>query len=353
MLNNIFISNLRGDFVKFLLSMLFYFTLLFAKTPVPLFLFSGQSNMVGLGASTTTLTAEQKKPVENVKIDCVADQNVKKWTTLGPGFGNDGSHFGPELFFGRTLVDSMPNTKIAFIKDAVSGTYLGKADGWLPPSSNNGTGGTLYNKMMTHIDNALKTFNNAFDTSQYTPMWAGFIWLQGEFDGWNDKTLADKYETNLTNLINDIRKKTGVTDLPVIIPMISPESQWQYSSIIRTAEVNVTKKLKNCDTMDTKGLKLADRIHYDTESMIKIGTICAQRWINMHFNYGQIVPVVYQPDFTSISQRVLTSFSSSERFDLSGRKVVFSNAAPFLSITKRADGKSDSKYFIKNLTGLR
>ncbi len=46
------------------------------KEIVPLFLFSGQSNMVGLGA--TASTADQKKTVENIKIDCVSDNNVKK-----------------------------------------------------------------------------------------------------------------------------------------------------------------------------------------------------------------------------------------------------------------------------------
>ncbi|MBN1306729.1 MAG: hypothetical protein JXA18_02340 [Chitinispirillaceae bacterium] len=289
----------------------------YAKTDVPLFLFSGQSNMVGLGA--TASTADQKKTVENIKIDCRADQNTKKWTTLGPGFGSSSSQFGPELFFGRTLADSMPGIKFAFIKDASSGTYLGKKEGWLPPSS--GGPGTLYKNMMTHIDNAIKSFTTAFDTAQYTPRWAGFVWHQGEFDGM-DNQLADKYETNLTNLIKDIRTKTGNDSLPVIIPMITG-SNWQYKNIIQTAEITVAKKTVNADTMSTDGYALSDGVHYNAASMEKIGRICAQRWLTMKFTEGwwTTVPVVYRP--TPAAQAVSGIHSSGEifMFDITGRKI--------------------------------
>jgi hypothetical protein len=71
-----------------------YASISFGKTDVPVFLFSGQSNMVCLGAATSGLSADQKKPVDNIKIDCRADNNTKPWTTLGPGFGADANHFG-------------------------------------------------------------------------------------------------------------------------------------------------------------------------------------------------------------------------------------------------------------------
>jgi hypothetical protein len=168
----------------------------YGKTDVPVFLLSGQSNMTGYFASINDLTADQKKNVDSVKVYLDADGDAakkKKWLTLGPGFGATSSNLGPELSFGRTLSDSMPGSRIAFIKDAVGGTYLGKSDGWLPPSSNNGNGGTLYKNMMAAIDAAMKSFSTAFDTSEYTPRWAGFIWFQGEFDAY-DRLYADVYE---------------------------------------------------------------------------------------------------------------------------------------------------------------
>lgn len=253
-----------------------------AKTEVALFLFSGQSNMVGLGTSTNDLTNDQKKTYPDIKIylDAEGDASrMKKWSTLGPGFGATTSQFGPELMFGKVLADSFPGRKFAFIKVARSGTYLGKATEWLPPSSNNGTGGTYYKSMMTSIDDALKAFKSAFDTSLYAPGWAGFIWLQGEFDAM-DATLSDKYETNLTNLVKDIRTKAGVADLPVVLPMIDVQSMWTNNAKIRAADVALTRKLVHVDTLDTKGLP-TDNIHYKAAGMVKIGERAAARLLAM------------------------------------------------------------------------
>jgi hypothetical protein len=310
-----------GCFAAALL-VVFYWSISIGKTDVPVFLFSGQSNMVCLGSSANDLTADQKKTVDNIKIDSRADNNTKTWATLGPGFGADASHFGPELFFGKILSDSMPGKKIAFIKDATSGTYLGKTDGWLPPSSTNGPG-TLYKNMMTHIDKAMASFTTAFDTAQYTPRWAGFVWLQGEFDGM-DQGLANAYETNLTNLIKDIRTKTGVADLPIILEMIKPISTWQYAAKVRAGDVACKEKLKNVDTMDTKDLALSsDNIHYNAASQIKIGSISALRWLNMHFIYQTPTQIAYRYSEPSTlqSQKQLSVVSFVKLFDVSGRKV--------------------------------
>jgi hypothetical protein len=298
----------------------------YGKTDVPVFLLSGQSNMAGMQALVSDLTADQKKTVDSVMIHMDAEGDAAKrgkWLTLGPGFGSTSSNLGPELFFGRILSDSAPgkSKKIALIKDAVSGTTLGQAGGWLPPSSNNGTGGTLYKNMMTHIDKAMKSFTTAFDTSKFTPRWAGFVWLQGENDAMQQST-ASTYETNLTNLIKDIRAKVEVPDLPVILPMIDVQSRWTYNSQVRAADVACKQKLKNVDTMDTKGLP-TNGIHYMAQGHVKIGTICAQRWLNMNFTYGNgTVPIVYhnrQPEISMLYQ--VLPFSSGILFDVMGRKI--------------------------------
>lgn len=289
----------------------------FAKTQVPLFLFSGQSNMVCLGSTTAELPAEDRnKTYENIKIHNRSDMASQGWSTLASGFGADAQHFGTELYFGKVLSDSMPETKIAFIKDASSGTYLGQSSGWLPPSS--GGPGTLYSNMMSHIEKALKEFNDAFDTSLYEPVWAGFIWLQGEFDGWNNQALANKYEENLTNLIKDIRQMAKSDSLPVIIPLISG-SMWTYLSTINDAEVAVTQKLTNVDTVGTKGLAFSsDNIHFNAASQIIIGSTSAERWLAMK----------YWPSTVSVNKMarkslpvVNTKNMNTASFDLTGRKL--------------------------------
>lgn len=292
------------------------------KTAVPVFLLSGQSNMAGYDASVNDLTADERKTVDNVKIymDGDGDWGKKKnWQTLGPGFGASSRNLGPELSMGRTLSDSMPGTKIAFIKYSIGGTYLGKPEGWLPPSSNNGNGGNLYKNLMNTIDQALKTFSNAFDTSKYTPRWAGFVWFQGEFDAFQ-QNYANAYEKNLTNLIKDIRSKTGVDDLPVIIPMIDVQRQWTHNAIVRAADIAVKQKLKNADTLDTKGFP-TDGTHYRAAGYIKIGQLIAQRWLAMDYIYEDVVHV-FNPYYREINrEHYQTSKYRVNAFDLSGRMI--------------------------------
>lgn len=293
-----------------------------SKTDVPVFLLSGQSNMVGYCFNASGLSAEDKEDVDNVKIYLEGDgsQNKKgKWLTLGMGFDAFGSTLGPELSFGRTLSDSMADTKIAFIKSAVGGTYLGKSGEWLPPSSNNGKGGTLYQNMMGHIEAALKSFNSAFDTAQYMPRWAGFVWFQGEFDAY-DMTYAGAYEQNLTNLINDIRKHVEVEDLPIIIPMIDVQNQWTHNSVVRTADIKVSQNMENVDTVDTKGLP-TDGTHYRADGYITIGHRCAQRWLSMNYKYSPVVAVKNPIRQMPRDRFQVVPYSSTALFNLSGRLI--------------------------------
>jgi hypothetical protein len=300
-----------------------------AKTDVPVFLLAGQSNMSGY-ASANDLTADQKKTVENVKIyaDMTWENNgkLKKWATLGPGFGSSATNIGPELYIGRTLSEKLPDTKIALLKVCCGSTYLGnytsKAnDCWVPPSSNNGNAGPHYKRMLSAITTSINSFNSAFDTSKYTPRWAGFIWLQGEFDG-QVKSLADAYQANLTHLINDVRKDLKINDLPSIIIMIDVQNSWQYNSIIRAAEVAVTKSMENVDTLDTKGLP-TDGAHYKAAGQVKIGSVTAQRWLDMHYNYGSSVSVVhhYSPSPALLQQSRILSQSSDILYSLSGQQI--------------------------------
>jgi hypothetical protein len=295
----------------------------YGKSEVPVFLLSGQSNMSGYFGSVNDLTADQKKSVDSVKIFMNGDgDNGKKnkWLTLGPGFGAFSSFLGPELSFGRTLSDSMPDIRIALVKLAVGGTYLAKAEEWLPPSSNNGKGGNLYRQMMSTIDAAMKSFSSAFDTSKYTPRWAGFVWFQGEFDAY-DRGYANAYEKNLTNLINDIRAEVKVTDLPVILPMIDVQNQWTHNGIVRNADIAVSKKMENVDTLDTKGLP-TDGTHYKAAGYITIGQVCAQRWLAMRYTYGEKVHIVnsYSNQYV-IQNSQIPPYTIHTLFDLSGKMI--------------------------------
>lgn len=297
-------------------------SMVFGKTEVPVFLFSGQSNMVGMG-SINDLPADQKKTISNVMINVSGDCDAAKkgkWLALGPGFGNTATNFGPELLFGKTLCDSLPNQKFAFIKSAVNGAPLGTSGGYLPPGSNNGTGGTHYKSMITHIEAALKTFTTAFDTSEYTPRWAGFVWLQGESDAMQGGSMASSYQTNLENLIDDIRTLVETDDLPVILPLITTSSLWVESAKIRAADIAMRAKLENVDTVDTKGYTLPDNMHYNAAGQVKIGSLAAQRWLDLEYDYHAPVSVAVQNRHSASGAFVSPSkVLSTEIFDVAGR----------------------------------
>jgi hypothetical protein len=277
----------------------------------------------------------------NIGADCDAAKKGK-WMTLGPGFGSQAVNFGLELMLGRTLSDSMPGQKIAFIKDAINGSPLGQSSGWLPPSSNNGTGGTLYKNMLTHLDAAMKSFSTAFDTTQYTPQWAGFIWLQGETDAMTP-SLANSYQKNLENLIKDIRTKVAKPDLPIILPLITTLSIWTDNAKIRGADLVMKQTLKNVDTLETKDYSTPDGMHYNAAGQLKIGQISALRWLAMHYNYsGSTVQVAHRftQSSTSLSKPKMGT-TQVISFDLSGRKIPAVNSASSLQIISRFQKQSE------------
>jgi hypothetical protein len=186
----------------------------------------------------------------------------------------------------------------------------------MSPGSNGGAPGSLYKDLMTDIDTAMQSFWTAFDTSLYSPKWAGFVWLQGETDAMVD-TLANAYETNLGNLIKDIRAKCLAPDLPVILPLITTPDIWTFNSQIRAADVVMKRTLKNVDTMETKDFGLSDGRHYEVAGQIQIGIVSARRWLAMHYGYtptDRVLTITATPS----GVRSIPHFAV---FDLLGRKI--------------------------------
>lgn len=234
-----------------------------AATPIKVFLLAGQSNMSGW-TSSAGMPSAYTQSQSNVLI--YADGEIdaskkKKWLNNGMDFGHATGWFGPELVFGKTLSDSLPGTKIALIKYAVGSTYL--ATDWRPPSSG-GTTGARYNAMLATVTSGLASLD-----AQYTPEWAGMLWMQGEFDGGN-QGYANEYQTNLTNFIKDARGKLATPNLPFLIAMIDSSRSWPFAGTIRTAERNVAKNVANVGIFDTYG-NATDGTHYKLDGMIKMG----------------------------------------------------------------------------------
>lgn len=224
-----------------------FFALMFVNpslaAPLKVFILAGQSNMEGQAVTDLTgkdynegrgtLASLMADPVKGAIFKHLKDadgkwavredvwvryQREKQALLAGPltcGFSiyGDSHHFGPELQFGHVVGNALSN-QVLLIKTAWGGKSLGID--FRPPSSG-GTVGPYYALMIAQIHEALANMKSDFpgyDGKGYEL--AGFVW----WHGWNDfcdPKLVPEYETNLINLIHDVRKDLKAPKLPVVI----------------------------------------------------------------------------------------------------------------------------------------
>jgi deoxyadenosine/deoxycytidine kinase len=183
--------------------------------------------------------------------------------------------------------------------------------------------------MLEHVGVALKSFTTAFDTTKFTPCWAGFIWLQGETDAMDEKQ-ANAYQTNLENLVKDLRETLKTPDLPVILPLITTVTMWTYSSRIRDADIAMKTKYNNIDTLETKNYQTPDGMHYNAAGQIKIGQITAWRWLGLKYQYEKAVSITQNLEKRVLSDALLDKQMHFASYDLTGKKLHFRNTENLL-----------------------
>jgi hypothetical protein len=230
-----------------------------AKRPVKAFILAGQSNMEGQAVvdlagkdyndGKGTLAQLMNDPAKAVKLAHLRGADGK-WTMrddvwvryqrehrpllagpLGMGFSvyGDPHHFGPELQFGHVVGDALEN-QVLLIKTAWGGKSL--YQDFRPPISG-GEVGPYFTKMITEVRTALtnlKTDFPSYDGRGYEL--AGFVWYHGWNDGVNPKTAVPEYETNLVNLIRDVRRELAAPKLPIVIgeltgPWVQAPPEWE------------------------------------------------------------------------------------------------------------------------------
>ncbi|NVJ62253.1 MAG: hypothetical protein HWE27_17835 [Gammaproteobacteria bacterium] len=203
--------------------------------PIKVFFLAGQSNMVGHG----TVIANQSQIDRNggkgtlehliqqssefdhlhdgagnwIQRDDVWIATLDSVGKLSVGWGTNSTHIGPELQFGHTMGEYFQN-QVLLIKTSWGGTSL--AVDWRPPSSEGDTG-QKYNDMLERARTVLSDLENQLPGYQGQGFeLAGFAWHQG----WNDRVnqeFNDQYQTNLVNLINDLRTEFTIPRLPFVL----------------------------------------------------------------------------------------------------------------------------------------
>ena len=281
---------------RFIFSIIFPFLAFFMtasqELSIKLFILAGQSNMVGYQSNLKDLEPSQLESQDNV----LWYNSSSRWVTFSaptePVLGPDstlpvppfekyhpqyshtvvnGFGFGPEISLGSEIADKLKQ-KIALVKYARNGANL--ATQWNPDYDN-----SLYPRMRKRANEAI----DALDSLGYHHVEiAGFFWMQGETDA-NNESMAEYYESNLTNFIRAIRRDFHNPNLPFIYGMIHVSKDMSCcAEAVRTAQRRVEADVAFARTVETRDLTLdPDRIHFDSKGTIMLGDRFANAWLTM------------------------------------------------------------------------
>jgi len=228
------------------------------RGPVKVFILAGQSNMEGQAVADLdgkdyndgkgTLVQLMRDPAKAPLLGHLRD-GQGRWTvrddvwvryqrehgpllrgplTMGFSVYGDAHHFGPELQFGWVLGKYFTN-QVLLIKTAWGGKSLYKD--FRPPSSG-GQVGPYYTKMIAEVREALASLKTDFPGYDGAGCeLAGFVWYHGWNDGCEPNSAVPQYETNLVNLIKDVRRELNAPNLPVVIgeltgPWVQAPDEW-------------------------------------------------------------------------------------------------------------------------------
>ncbi|MDG2224522.1 MAG: sialate O-acetylesterase [Rubripirellula sp.] len=187
---------------------------------VRVFIFAGQSNMVGSDSKVKDI--ERFPPFDGLDAPqpkvrfsyCLGRENKTKsdgWVDLQPV----NNIVGPELSFAREVTQ---NTKapLAIIKVAAGGTHLG--GDWNPDVP---SGFKMYPLALNWIRDALSDL----DKQGIKYRLEGFMWHQGENDMFNEDYMAN-YGDNLQNFLASWRRDLNAPELRFYIGELCTKTIW-------------------------------------------------------------------------------------------------------------------------------
>jgi DNA-directed RNA polymerase subunit RPC12/RpoP len=238
------------------------------RRPVKVFVLAGQSDMGGRAALRTLdwlgedpqygwLLSKIKNPDgswgvrDDVWVYYQREHGLKRGP-LTAGFGQSDQEIGPELLFGQVLGDAFDNQVllIKFILGPLNLAVQGR-----PPSSGGETG-SYYRQLVATVRDVVANIGIYFpDYAGQGCEIAGFVW----FHGWNDHLKPEylgQYETNLVNLIKDVRVDWRVPNLPVVVGEFgirgrNPSPEGAAIRKVQAATVNRPEFAGNVALVDT------------------------------------------------------------------------------------------------------
>jgi acetyltransferase-like isoleucine patch superfamily enzyme len=242
-------------------------TLMFASSAlgqggaVPVFVFAGQSNAVGVD-TLDELRADQQAPQPNV-LFYGPNENGNTWDALTPSSNSPNlfyGSFGPEISTGKTISNALGGALVAEVKYAVAATNL--FEQWNPAVA-----GNLYHNMVARVNQSLADLQTQLG---YTGYVAGFFWMQGESDAATE--FASVYAASLRKFIAAVRRDFNNPNMPFVFgqiinfnPAIAPTIRAQQQAV--ADDNTVTNKA----FILTDDLCHQDFIHFNGRAIYTLG----------------------------------------------------------------------------------
>ncbi|MGI9471668.1 MAG: sialate O-acetylesterase [Rubripirellula sp.] len=203
---------------------------------VRVFIFAGQSNMVGSDSKVEDIErfppfAGLDAPQQDVRFSyCIGRENKTRsdgWTELQPVKGI----VGPELSFARSVTQNT-SAPIAIIKIAAGGTHLG--GDWNPRDP---SGFEMYPLALSWVRDALSDLQRQGIRYRLE----GFMWHQGENDMFDDNYRAN-YGKNLQQFVKHWRRDLDAPDLRFYLGELCTKTIWGMDLRPRMHEISVGQK---------------------------------------------------------------------------------------------------------------
>ncbi|MEL6554482.1 MAG: sialate O-acetylesterase [Cyanobacteria bacterium J06621_11] len=238
--------------------------------PISVYLLAGQSNLVG-EAQVANLT--DTSYVQPFSVAQIWSRPQVDFVDLAPGFDGQMVELGPELSFGRQIVDKT-GENVLLIKYGLGSTTL--AEDWQKDGS-----GTQFNKLKDIVDVALDSLTNQGLTYDIE----GLVWMQGESDTYND-AFAGAYEDNLLGFVDGVRDVYG-ENLDVAVGLIRNDlpTSARNRELVRDAQRVVSAGDSKVFLVDTDALggsevlRPGDTTHYNADGQILLGNAFADAFV--------------------------------------------------------------------------
>ncbi len=266
-----------------------------APEPIRVFIFAGQSNMVGSDSKVADI--ERFPPFQGLEQEqkevrfwyCIGRENKMRsegWVDLQPV----NNVVGPELSFARTVTQAT-DAPIAIIKCAAGGTHLG--GDWNP---DNPSGFEMYPLLLEEVRKAV----SLLDQEDLPWRLEGFVWHQGENDMFNEDYM-NNYGDHLTRFMECVRRDLKAPELPFYIGELCTKTIWGMDLRPRMYAISVGQKEAVArDPLAT---------YIPTSHIgVEIGG-----GVGLHYHYGTLGQLEHGVNYAQAYLKTLGRYSTPER----------------------------------------